>query len=84
MRAEMKSKPICFFPEFLLARARQWRRGRGGQGGIDVTRRKIVNNVVGIFVVKHGKKWYGNREKCYESNCNVIVRQNFLPKKGEI
>ena len=44
------------------------------------TRQKIVN-VVGIFVVKHWKKCYGNREKCHESKCNVIVRKIFLPKK---
>ena len=44
------------------------------------TRRKIVN-VVGIFVVKHRKKCYGNREKCYERNRNVIVRKKFLSKK---
>jgi hypothetical protein len=45
--------------------------GGGGGGGvmppIVVTPREIVN-VVGIFVTKHRKKWYGNREKCYESN----------------
>jgi hypothetical protein len=75
----------------------QWRRGRGGgRGGpwppyckiepdtqvtpVVETRQKIVN-VVGIFVVKHWKKCYGNREKCHESKCNVIVRKIFLPKK---
>jgi hypothetical protein len=27
------------------------------------------------------RKCYGNREKCYESNCNVIVQKKILPKK---
>jgi hypothetical protein len=44
------------------------------------TLRKI-DNVVGIFMVKQGKKCYGNRVKCYENNCNVIVQKDFLPKK---
>ena len=38
-----------------------------------------LSNVVGIFVVK--RKCYGNREKSYESNCNVIVQKKILPKK---
>jgi hypothetical protein len=37
------------------------------------TRRKIIN-VVGILVVKH-------RNVSGESNCNVIVQKNYLPKK---
>ena len=37
------------------------------------TRRKIIN-VVGILVVNH-------RNVSGESNCNVIVQKNFLPKK---
>ena len=59
----------------------QWRRGRGGGKAMSpLLLRPVGNNVVGIFVVKHGKKCYGNRVKCYESNCNVIVLKIFLPK----
>ena len=76
---EVYSNPMFFFTSEFLTRARQWHRSRVGGGGGGETRRKIVN-VVGIFVVKHRKKWYGNREKCKESNCNVIVK-TFLPKK---
>ena len=60
----------------------QWRRGRGGEGEAipPLLLRPVGNNVVGIFMVKHGKKCYGNRVKCYESNCSVIVLKIFLPK----
>ena len=70
--------------------------GGGGRGGpwppyckiepdtqvtpIAETRRKIVN-VVGIFVVKHWKKCYGNREKLWKSGRDLkcCCPKHFFP-----